>query len=306
MKVRNIALAFGAAALILLMGSCDALFSNQFKTWGLGQVTNATIIDAVHSEDVAAILEQSGLEEGGISESFLNAATQDEKTAKAVTDLLQATIDNATPDTPPETIQAAQVLIIEIELEMNGGGDFIANIVDAISAIDFDTFDFSDPATITNIFAALFPSRDAKTLPEGWSQADIAELINNVAALRTNIDDLIATFQDVGNQFLPNGVDAGWMAQVGAVVRILNMVTPNTVNYPYIDPDHPENGNIGDRGAALADLIDDGTTDPNSVFIGDYITNTDSIVEAIIADEGLNALLLAAGWDLPAIIQANS
>jgi hypothetical protein len=229
MKVRNIALALGAAALILLMGSCDALFSNQFKTWGLGQVTNATINEALDNDDITAILEQSGLEDGGISDSFLNAATQDEETAEAVKTLLQETIDD--PEAEPETVQAAQVLIIEIELEMTGGNDFIGNIVDAISTLDFDNLDFSDPSTITDLFAALFPSRDAKTLPDGWTRADIAELINNVADLGTNIDDLIATFQEVGNQFLPNGVDTGWIAQVGAVVRILNLVEYNETNF---------------------------------------------------------------------------
>lgn len=291
MKVRNIALALGAVALILVLGSCDALFSNQFKAWGLGQVTNATINTAVTDGDVAAILEQSGLEEGGISESFLNAATQDQETADAVKALLQATI--ADPAATDETVQAAQVLIIEIDLEMNGGGDFIANIVDAIAAVDFKNIDFTNPETITNIFAALFPSREAKTLPDGWSRDEIALLINNVASLGTNIDELIATFQAVGNQFLPNGVDAGWIAQVGAVVRILNLVEYNTTNY----------ASLGD---ALAALIDDGTTDANSVIIGDYITNTDTLLDAIVADDGLNALLLAAGWDLPAIIAANS
>jgi hypothetical protein len=300
MKVRNMALALGAVALILVLGSCDALFSNQFKTWGLGQVTNATINTAVTDGDVAAILEQSGLEQGGISDSFLNAATQDPETADAVKALLQETIDNAAANnTPPETVQAAQVLIIEIDLEMNGGGDFISNIVDAVAAIDFQNFDFSNPETITNIFAALFPSRQVKTLPEGWTRADIALLINNVAGMRDSIDALIATFQANGDQFLPNGVDVGWIAQVGAVVRILNLVEPNITNY------NDGNGN-GDVGAALAALIDDGTSYPNSVVIGNYITNTDTLLNAIVADDGLNALLLAAGWDLPAIIAANS
>jgi hypothetical protein len=291
MKVRNIALALGAAALILLMGSCDALFSNQFKTWGLGQVTNATINEALDNDDITAILEQSGLEDGGISDSFLNAATQDEETAEAVKTLLQETIDD--PEAEPETVQAAQVLIIEIELEMTGGNDFIGNIVDAISTLDFDNLDFSDPSTITDLFAALFPSRDAKTLPDGWTRADIAELINNVADLGTNIDDLIATFQEVGNQFLPNGVDTGWIAQVGAVVRILNLVEYNETNFATL-------------GDALAALIDEGTSNPDNIVIGDYITNTDTLIDAILDDDGLNALLLAAGWDLAAIIAANS
>lgn len=286
MKVRNIALAFGAVALILLMGSCDALFSNQFQSWGLGQVTKATITDAVQNHDVAAILAQSGLEEGGISQSFLNAATQDQETADAVKTELQKAI--ADPATPPATVQAAQVLIIEIDLKMSGGDTFISNIVDAIGTLgDFKDVDFSKPDTITNIFAALFPARGAKTLPEGWTRADIAELINNVAGLGANIDALIATFQANGNQFLPAGVDAGWMAQVGAVVRILNAVVYNGTNYT-------------SRGDALAALIDDGTTDPNSIVIGDYITNSDIILDTIKADTGLKALLKAAGWEIPA------
>lgn len=292
MKVRNIALAFGAAALILLMGSCDALFSNQFQSWGLGQVTNATINDAVSNNDVAAILAQSGLESGGISDSFLNAATQDQTTADAVKGLLQKTIDNAAANnTPPETVQAAQVLIIEIELEMNGGNDFISNIVNAIGTIDFNTVNFTNPETITNLFAALFPSREAKTLPEGWTQAEIAALIDNVAGLGGNIDDLITTFQAAGNQFLPSGVDAGWIAQVGAMVRILNLIQYNPT--------------YASRGAALAALIDDGTTDPHNIVIGNYITNTNTILDEIVADDGLNALLLAAGWDLSQFIPAD-
>lgn len=292
MKVRNIALAFGAAALILLMGSCDALFSNQFQSWGLGQVTNATINDAVSNNDVAAILAQSGLESGGISDSFLNAATQDQTTADAVKGLLQKTIDNAAANnTPPETVQAAQVLIIEIELEMNGGNDFISNIVNAIGTIDFNTVNFTNPETITNLFAALFPSREAKTLPEGWTQAEIATLIDNVAGLGGNIDDLITTFQAAGNQFLPSGVDAGWIAQVGAMVRILNLIQYNPT--------------YASRGAALAALIDDGTTDPHNIVIGNYITNTNTILDEIVADDGLNALLLAAGWDLSQFIPAD-
>lgn len=289
MKVRNIALAFGAVALILLMGSCDALFSNQFQSWGLGQVTKATITDAVQNHDVAAILAQSGLEEGGISQSFLNAATQDQETADAVKTELQKAI--ADPATPPATVQAAQVLIIEIDLKMSGGDDFIGNIVDAISTLDFNNLNFSDPATITNLFAALFPSKAAKTLPEGWTQADIAALIDNVAGLGGNIDDLIATFQAAGNQFLPSGVDVGWIAQVGAMVRILNLVQYNPT--------------YASRGAALADLIDDGTTDPNNIVIGNYITNSASLLDDIVDDSGLNALLLAAGWDLSDFIPAN-
>lgn len=283
MKVRNIALALGAVALVLLLGSCDALFSNQFKSWGLGQVTNATINTAVTDGDVAAILAQSGLEQGGISQSFLSAATQDQKTADDVKKLLTDTI--ADPTSSTETVQAAQVLVIEIDLKMSGGDDFIGNIVDAISTLDFNNVDFSKPETITNLFAALFPARGAKTLPAGWSRAEIAALINVIVGLGPEINDLIATFQANGDQFLPDGVDTGWMAQVGAVVRILNAVDYNSSNY-------------GSRGEALAALIDDGTTDPNSIVIGDYITNSDTILDTIKGDTGLKALLKAAGWDL--------
>ena len=286
MKVRNIALALGAVALVLLLGSCDALFSNQFKSWGLGQVTNATINTAVTDGNVAAILAQSGLEQGGISPSFLNAATQDQKTADDVKKLLNDTI--ADPSTPDETKQAAQVLVIEIDLKMSGGDSFIGNIVDAIKAIDIkniNNMDFSDPTVITNLFAALFPARGAKTLPAGWSRADIALLINNVAGLGPNIDAMIATFQANGDEFLPAGVDTGWMAQVGTVVRILNAVAYNSTNY----------GSLGD---ALAALIDNGTTDSNGIVIGDYITNSSTILDTIKSDVGLKALLKAAGWDL--------
>ncbi len=294
MKVRKIALVLGAVALILVLGSCDALFSNQFKTWGLGQVTNATINTAVTNGDVAAILEQSGLEEGGISDSFLNAATQDQETADAVKTLLQKTIDNAAAnDTPPETVQAAQVLIIEIDLKMSGGDTFISNIVDAISTLDFNNLNFSDPDTITNLFVKLFPSRTAKALPDGWTEVQIADLIDSVAGLNGNIQGLVATLDDPAvGRYLPNGIDPGWIAQVGAMVRILNLVEYNSTRYASV-------------GTALAALINAGT-EPNAVIeITDYITNAGTLLDAIVTDPGLNALMLAAGWDLSQFIPAN-
>jgi hypothetical protein len=60
------------------------------------------------------------------------------------------------------------------------------------------------------------------------------------------------------------------------------------------------------RTSPLAALIDEGTSNPDNIVIGDYITNTDTLIDAILDDDGLNALLLAAGWDLAAIIAANS
>lgn len=291
MKVRNIALAFGAAALILLMGSCDALFSNQFQSWGLGQVTNATINDAVTNNDVAAILEQSGLEEGGISESFLNAATQDEETAAQVTEFLQQTADN--PETPPETAQAARVIIIEIELEMTGGRDFIDNIIAAVAGIDFnnlESFDLTDPDTAMSILNALFPPRQARLLPDGWTEEDMAALFNDIYDLGDNVDAIIAALNANGLTYYVEGIDPGWIAQVGAAVRVLHLVQINA--------------SFGTVGEALAALVNDGTDNPDLINIADYITNSDTLLEEVRGDQGIMDLFMAAGWDLNALLPA--
>lgn len=273
MKRQNVVMLIMVALVIGLMGSCDALFENQFKLAGLGQVAGEDLADS----DAASLIEQSGLEGTGISESFIEAALSD----PVVTAEILATLDAVAndPESPPEVVQAAEAIIIEIQLVESGGKEFIDNIVEAIATIDFETFDLSDPDTLSNLLAALFPAR---SLPAGWTQADIALVINSIYDLNDNFINLIDSIDESG-LFVANGIDAGWLAQVGAMVTILHEVTPlygAGVNPP----------NIGDSLAALIEFPED---------YADYISfDPDTIADSILGNPNLLALFEAAGLDI--------
>jgi len=286
MKRNHTMLFIGAALIALLMGSCDTLFTNQFETLGLGQVSLQMIEDAV-AGGTDAIIAESGLEEGGISPSFLAAATATEDTANEVKAVLQATVND--PAALPEEKQAAQVLLIEIELEMNGGNDLIDNIVVAIGGIDIDGFSITNPSDLASLLSSLFPPKGAKVLPEGWDQAQVAAVLDGIADSQDRFADLAQYLVD-GGYSVP-GIDAGRLAQVGTIANILSRV--GHVAYPTI-------------GAALADLIDDITDslDPEHFLFEPYIQVPNDLVDQLENDLALQDLFTAAGLDLVAILNA--
>lgn len=279
MKRTHIAVFAGITAIALLLGSCDALFTNQFKELGLGQVTSQTLVDAINQGDVDTIIKQSGLESGEVSKSFIEAATQSEEIATQVITALQAAIND--PATPPATVQASQALVIEIKLEMSGANNLIRNIVTAIAEIDFQNFDpLGTPADLTNLLKALFPPRDAKALPEGWTEAEIADLIDEIIALEGDIAAIGEHMQEYGQ--LVAGIDAGWFAQVGTIVSILNQVTPKA---PFTT-----------TGEAIASIIADPVNPETKIEI------SATILDDVSNDAALGALFSAAGWNLADLI----
>ncbi|HEY9054636.1 MAG TPA: hypothetical protein VIO60_07435 [Rectinemataceae bacterium] len=284
MKKSRIGFVAGLVALAIFAGSCDALFTNQFKVLGLGQVTSEVLSDAVVNGDVSTIIQQSGFGTGTISPSFIEAVTASADTTQQVLDLLQETIDD--PETPPEQAEAAQVLAIEIQLEASGAKAFIDNIVNAIASIDLQNFDISNPASLNTLLNALFPPKSVKTLPEGWTRDEIAIIIDTLIALDDDIAQLVGRM--VGQAFLNQGVDAGWLAQVGTLVTVLKQLTPSAF-YP----------TTGYAIAALIDEFDPDTTDPYM-----YINIPDSLMDDLANDPELQALFAAAGMDLQAIIQS--
>ncbi len=282
MKKSRLSLIAALLVLAMLAGSCDALFTNQFKVLGLGQVTSEALSAAVLDGDVDTIIEESGFGDGEISESFIEAVTASEETTQQVLDLLQDTIDD--PETPPEEAEAAQVLAIEIQLEASGAKDFIDNIVDAIASIDLENFDISDPDSLNSLLNALFPPKSVKTLPAGWTRAEIAVIIDTLISLDDDIAQLVGRM--IGEAFLNDGVDAGWLAQVGTVITLLKQVSPTAF---YLT--------TGDAIAALIDEFDPATTDVDM-----YLNIPDTLLDDLAGDPELVALFAAAGMDLQAII----
>lgn len=286
MKRNHTMLFIGAALIALLMGSCDTLFTNQFETLGLGQVSLQMIEDAV-AGGTDAIIAESGLEEGGISPSFLAAATATEDTANEVKAVLQATVND--PAALPEEKQAAQVLLIEIELEMNGGNDLIDNIVVAIGGIDFNNFNMGDPSDLANLLSSLFPPKGAKVLPEGWTVEQVAAVLDGLAESQDRFEDLAQYLVD-GGYSVP-GIDAGRIAQVGTIANILSRVG-------FVSPAYTS---IGDALAHLIDAITD-SIDPEHFPYQTYIQVPPTLIDDIKADTALQDLFSAAGLDLVALL----
>ena len=282
MKRNQIALLLGAVLIVMVMGSCDALFTNQFQTWRLGQVSQDSLVAAASDGDVATLIAESGLNSGeGVSPSFLAAATVDQATADAIVAALETAATD--PGATPETVQASEALIVEIQLEVSGGKDFIDNIVTAIGTIDFNNFNpVSNPTDLASLLSALFPARSAKTLPTGWSQADIAAVIDAIVGVNGNLQALAGTLT-VDQQYLISGIDAAWLAQVGIIVAVLQQINFVTPTYTSI-------------GGALAALLDDPDIAAN---YANYISvNPDTFLTNIQNNADLQALFTAAGLSL--------
>ncbi|MHB9152926.1 MAG: hypothetical protein ACYC2S_09730 [Spirochaetales bacterium] len=281
MKRNQIVLLLGAVLIVVIMGSCDSLFTNQFQTWRLGQVSQDSLVAAATSGDVTTLIAESGLNSGeGVSPSFLAAATVDQATADAIVAALETAA--ADPGATQETVQASEALIVEIQLEVSGGKAFIDNIVTAIGTIDFNNFNpVSNPSDLASLLSALFPARSAKTLPAGWSQADIAAVIDAIISVNGNLSSLAGTLT-VDQQYLVSGIDAAWLAQVGIIVAVLQQIN-YTLDYNSI-------------GEALAALLDDSDIAAN---YASYISvDPDTFLTNIQNNTNLQALFTAAGLSL--------
>lgn len=288
MKRNHIGALLGAVLVVAILGSCDAMFTNQFQTWRLGQVNQDTLLAAANSGDVATLIAESGLTSGeGVSPSFLAAATSNAETANEIKTVLQDTVDD--PAATPEEKQAAEVLLIEIELEMNGGNDLIDNIVVAIGGIDFKNFNIGNPSDLANLLSSLFPAKGIRALPSGWTVDQVAAVLDGIAASQDRFAELVQFMGDSGYS-IP-GIDAGRLAQVGTIANILSRVG-------FVSPAYTS---IGD---ALANLINDVTDslDPEHFPFELYIQVPPSLIDDMKADTGLQELFTAAGLDLVALL----
>ena len=284
MKRSSFALFLTLIAVALLATSCDTLFTNQFKVLGLGQVASNTLSNAVTNGDTGTIIAESGIDTGAISDSFITAVTSSTETTKAVLDQLQTTVDN--PATPPATVEAAEVLIVQIQLEASGAKTMIDNIVAAISTFDFTpaNFNINNPQNLSDLLAALFPARSGRlTLPAGWTAGEVGTIIDTLVSLDDDLAALIAGM--VGGQYINSGVDAGWLAQVGTFIRVLKRLSP-------VNPAET-------LGTAIARLITDfNIAAPLLTNPLLYINVPADLVNDLKVDVRLNALFAAAGMNL--------
>lgn len=177
MKRNHTMLFIGAALIALLMGSCDALFTNQFKAVGLGQPTAEQLAQQAQSEDPAvsqpalALQVEAQLEAGGA--------------APLIDNLVNVLIDNGSSletlaDDSGTMNDFIGALVPEEVLNTPGG---LASAIDAIAgsladltalagSVEGDSFavdglnaqDLAMTAALATLFSNLEPSDPSSTV----------------------------------------------------------------------------------------------------------------------------------------------
>lgn len=257
--VKKLAL-FCSILLILVMGSCDALFSNKFQELGLGQVDSAALATA----DSETLFAQSRINSGTISQSFIDAALKDDTTKAAVV----AELSTAAGDTDPKVAQTAQALLIEIKLQDTGAKQVVNNMGGLLDL--FMGEDKPDPRTAAGMNAII----DTLVPPE-LSDEDLAKVLNDLKDLANNeIKDFGTNLS--GNGLQNDNIDTASIAQTAVLATIVATLTPK-------DP-------AVSIGTALVAAMNDSPEN-----FGTYVTVPAGGLDSLTTDAGLTAIFNAAG-----------
>ncbi|MDX9784478.1 MAG: hypothetical protein RBT72_06985 [Spirochaetia bacterium] len=249
--------------LTLLMGSCDALFSNKFQEFGLGQVDAAALQEA----DSDTLIEQSGVNSGQISQSFIDAALADDETKNAVV----AELTTASTSGDPEVEQTAQALLIEIKLQDSGAKEVVSNMGGLLDLFMSD--DSLDPGTPDGMNAII-----NTLIPESLSDQELIDVFNSLDILALNeINDFGQNLVD--NQGLQNDqIDTASIAQTAVLATVVEVLDP-VVGYASV-------------GEALVAALNN--EDPTKDF-DDFVTIPAGGLDGLTSDANLTAIFNAAG-----------
>jgi hypothetical protein len=294
MKYRKFSVPILAILLAISFASCsnfslDSLFTNYYKQAGLGQVTAAAIADA----PVADLIDQSGIVAGQLSETFFEMLAANADAGGTLTqdtlDKLEVIMDD--PVAQPAIAQAAIALAIEINLNEVGADQVIANAPAAFALFADPTFVITEPANLKKLLDLLLPAsllnRSIFTPAELETITAIVDKLNSLD-LQNYFEKLVANLDLNGLQ--AQGMDAGTIAQIGLIVKVMNSITPL---YPVGAP------SLGASVAELLNHLEDNNLDPG-LYI-DY-SNLMNNYQTILEDPALTTLLDAAGIDLQSII----
>lgn len=271
MKHRNVIMTVGIVLIVSLLGSCDALFTNVFKEAGLGQVSAASLQGA----DAATLIAESGLDQGMISESFVDAVIGDDATKAAVVGELETAAND--PKADPATVQAAEALIVEIEIKDVGADQILDNIAGAATVIGED-FNIEDTDDFNALVDAIVPQA-VQDDPE-----QLAAMIDALDRLSDNFELLADNVKDNGGEYAAGGIDTRTLAQTAAIVAVISALEPK-------DPSQT----IGQAvAAALA----------NPDNVGNLIQADTDTLDNLSEDPTLTTLFSAAGIDLAGFLDS--
>ncbi len=204
------------AIVALLFAGCDALISNAYKSLNLGQPDP----EKLKEEDASTLIEQSGISSGTVSDSFIEAVISDEATKDAIIAKLEEVVDSG----EPEDAQAAQALIIEIEIADLGADELIDSFNEALPNLASLEGSGNGPA-VGDIIDLLIP-QNLQDNPE-----QLSDLIDDLVA--SDLDEQIATLANlIGTDeegkadLVFEGLDYGTMAQTAALILIVQNIEP--------------------------------------------------------------------------------
>ncbi|TXT50891.1 MAG: hypothetical protein FD137_198 [Spirochaetes bacterium] len=289
-------LIFALALFSITLWSCDSLFVNQFAKYGLGQVDMEELKDSITAvaTDGPAIIETSGILDAGVTKTFIQAVTSDPVLRDQVfTTLKNTALDNAVPLPQRE---AAAVIIVEILIAETGETDLLQNMIAAAASFDFTGFDINNPADLNRLLDALLPEgAKAVTYPDGWDGARLASLLDALNDMGSDFEALAGIIADNQGTLTNLNLDAGWYAQVGTLVRVLNALELQPTN-----PAAPPSGTVDTVGKAIVYILENENPQTNvELMFGDIRT----IEDELAADTVLIQLFSAAGIDLQAILE---
>ena len=199
----------------LLFFGCDALISNAYKTMNLGQPDPEKI--AQKNADV--IIEESGItSEQGLSSEYVKKIAKDDQAKEAVLGKLGDVVNSTSATVTVEEKQAAQALIINIELSSIDADIVAKNVNLALGELLKAAQDDQElePADIIN-----------KILPAELlsNETNLAEFVDKLAALGSDVDKL-AQIIDENNKTAAEGLDIATIAQTAAIIKFVEIVKP--------------------------------------------------------------------------------
>lgn len=280
-------MAASAILLVLVLASCsnftlDSLFGNVYKQQGLGQLNPGDIQDAP-AED---LIDQSGILAGQLSQQFFELVKDNPDIQQEVITKLEEIIND--PNAQAALAQAAIAVAIEINLNEVGANQVMENAPAAFAMLLDSNFDIKNPDDLKKLIDALFPpSLLNKSIFTPDQLAVIADIVDRLQSISDYIDALVARIDENGG-VIADGLDAGTLAQIGLIVRAMNMLEPL---YP------AENPTLGASVAEVLNHLEDPDFDPSI-----YIDYSAFDVNSILNDPATKTLADAAGIDLQALI----
>ncbi len=279
----------GAILLTLLLGSCDALFSNKFQEAGLGQVTASKIQDVEATEEGATtLIDESGILSGQLSQAFFDMLKENPELSDATLAKLKTVFDN--PETQPIIAQAAITLAIQIELDEVSADEVVANAPAAIALLSDEGFDIDNPEDLQQFLDALLPASVT-----GKAKAYTDAQLDALEAMIDKLRDMKSYFSTLATNIKSNGLkakelDIGTLAQIHLLVKIMNVVKP-------LYPLPPATAKLGASVRAILENMDKADFNPGT-YIDVSDLDKEGGFEALLDDPDLKVLLEAGGLDL--------